>query len=242
LHDNDVPLGAPVRDLADPTYARRSLRASLERRVRRARRRRVTGGGRRALVAAGCLLALGSAGAAAHQTGASKAARSSAQATTSAAGYDVRAVQRRLGVPADGIVGPQTRRAVKRFQQRNGLTVDGVIGPETLRALGLSATSSSARSSSERSAGRSRTASSQDRAGMSERLARIAECESGGDPTAVSPDGRYRGKYQFSRETWRSLGGKGDPAEASEAEQDLRAAALMERQGPSAWPVCSRRG
>ena len=69
----------------------------------------------------------------------------------------------------------------------------------------------------------------------------IAECESGGDPTAVSPDGRYRGKYQFSRETWRSLGGTGDPAAAPEAEQDRLAAELMRRQGPSAWPTCSKR-
>ena len=42
-------------------------------------------------------------------------------------------------------------------------------------------------------------------------LQRIAECESGGNPRAVSPDGTYRGKYQFSRETWRALGGAGDP-------------------------------
>ena len=69
----------------------------------------------------------------------------------------------------------------------------------------------------------------------------IASCESGGDPTAVSPDGRYRGKYQFTRATWRSLGGTGDPARATEAEQDRLAALLMERQGPSAWPVCSKR-
>ncbi|MDQ3741655.1 MAG: transglycosylase family protein [Actinomycetota bacterium] len=68
----------------------------------------------------------------------------------------------------------------------------------------------------------------------------MAECESGGNPKAVSPDGRYRGKYQFSRATWRSLGGKGDPAKAPEAEQDRLARLLMKRQGPSAWPTCSR--
>ncbi len=129
------------------------------------------------------------------------------------------AVQQKLGIAADGIVGPQTRRAVRRFQRRNGLTVDGVIGPQTLRALGVE----------ERPAKRG-TASLED----------IAECESGGNPKAVSPDGRYRGKYQFSRATWRSLGGKGDPAKAPEAEQDRLARLLMKRQGPSAWPSCSR--
>ena len=157
-----------------------------------------------------CLALLG-AGTAAAEARASKAT--------------IAAVQTKLGLPADGIVGPQTRRAVRRFQREHGLTVDGVIGPQTLAALGIRARSSSRR-----------------RRSMSPEalLEKIAQCESGGDPTAVSPSGRYRGKYQFSRATWRALGGTGDPAKASEAEQDLRAAALLERQGPSAWPHCSR--
>jgi murein DD-endopeptidase MepM/ murein hydrolase activator NlpD len=36
----------------------------------------------------------------------------------------------------DGIRGPQTTRAVRRFQRRAGLVVDGVAGPQTKRALG----------------------------------------------------------------------------------------------------------
>jgi peptidoglycan hydrolase-like protein with peptidoglycan-binding domain len=130
----------------------------------------------------------------------------------------VAAVQARLGITADGVAGPQTRRAVKRFQRSRGLTVDGVIGPETLRALGIRARRSS---------------------GAGATLERIAQCESGGDPTAVSPDGQYRGKYQFSRATWRSLGGKGDPAAAPEAEQDRLARILLRKQGRSAWPSCA---
>lgn len=66
----------------------------------------------------------------------------------------------------------------------------------------------------------------------------IAQCESGGDPTAVSPGGKYRGKYQFSPSTWAGVGGTGDPAAAPEAEQDRRAAMLMARSGPGQWPVC----
>jgi hypothetical protein len=66
----------------------------------------------------------------------------------------------------------------------------------------------------------------------------VAQCESGGDPGAVSPDGRYRGKYQFDQQTWNSVGGSGDPAAASEAEQDQRAAALQAQRGSSPWPVC----
>jgi TolA-binding protein len=69
-------------------------------------------------------------------------------------------------------------------------------------------------------------------------LEAIASCESGGDPTAVSSDGTYRGKYQFDYGTWESVGGSGDPAAASEAEQDYRAALLYAQSGSSPWPVC----
>ena len=69
-------------------------------------------------------------------------------------------------------------------------------------------------------------------------LESIAACESGGDPTAVSSDGSYRGKYQFDYGTWESMGGSGDPAAASEAEQDYRAALLYAASGSSPWPVC----
>jgi hypothetical protein len=69
-------------------------------------------------------------------------------------------------------------------------------------------------------------------------LESIAACESGGDPTAVSSDGTYRGKYQFDFGTWESVGGSGDPAAAPEAEQDYRAALLYTQSGSSPWPVC----
>ncbi len=66
----------------------------------------------------------------------------------------------------------------------------------------------------------------------------IGACESGGDPTAVSSDGSYRGKYQFDYDTWESVGGSGDPAAASESEQDYRAALLYVQSGSSPWPIC----
>ena len=70
-------------------------------------------------------------------------------------------------------------------------------------------------------------------------LKKIAQCESGGDPRAISPDGKYRGKYQFSRPTWRSVGGHGDPAKASEYWQDKRALKLYKREGTKPWPNCA---
>jgi hypothetical protein len=71
-------------------------------------------------------------------------------------------------------------------------------------------------------------------------LSAIAACESGGDPGAIGGGGTYRGKYQFDRQTWAGVGGSGDPAAASETEQDRRAAMLYARAGAAPWPVCGR--
>jgi Transglycosylase-like domain len=71
-------------------------------------------------------------------------------------------------------------------------------------------------------------------------LQAIAACESGGNPSAVGGGGAFRGKYQFDQATWESVGGTGDPAAASPAEQDRRAAILYAREGSSPWPVCGR--
>lgn len=143
-------------------------------------------------------------------------------------GSAVRQIQEELGIPADGIFGPQTERAVKRFQRRHDLAPDGIVGPLTRAELGLRPFSArSLRSPDERGSGR-----------LPRILVRIAECESGGNPRAVSPDGRYRGKYQFSRETWRGLGGTGDPADAPEREQDRLALELYRQSGTAPWPNC----
>ena len=69
-------------------------------------------------------------------------------------------------------------------------------------------------------------------------LASIRACESSGNYAAVSPDGLYRGAYQFDRPTWQSVGGSGDPAAASPAEQDARASELWSQRGSNPWPNC----
>ena len=136
----------------------------------------------------------------------------------------VKALQRALGITADGIYGPQTRRAVRRYQRRNGLVVDGIAGPQTLAALGLSTKALEASRIPRR---------------IAAALEKIAACESGGDPTAVSADGTYRGKYQFSRATWKAMGGTGDPAKAPEYVQDRLAVKLYRQEGTSPWPNCA---
>ena len=128
-------------------------------------------------------------------------------------------------------MGPQTRRAIKRFQRAHGLKADGVAGPATLSALGITATTVNRTVASTTA-----TPAPTDAAAV---LAKIAQCESGGDPTAISADGTYRGKYQFTRATWRDMGGSGDPAAADEATQDAMAAKLYAVRGSAPWPVCA---
>lgn len=74
---------------------------------------------------------------------------------------------------------------------------------------------------------------------------RVANCESGGGPsdhhTYYDGDAHLRdpnghdGKWQFAPTTWYSVGGTGNPADASEAEQDYRAWVLWKRDGWGQW-------
>jgi hypothetical protein len=66
----------------------------------------------------------------------------------------------------------------------------------------------------------------------------IKQHESGGNYSATSSSGKYRGAYQFDQRTWESAGGSGDPAAASPQEQDARAAQLYSMRGSQPWSVC----
>ena len=209
----------------------RALREECSRSMERSRERRVTAWRRRrrrfrarTLAIAGAVLMTTASGAALAATGGTTVGHS-AQASVS--GVSVSAIQRALGVRVTGVYDARTRRAVRAFQRRHHLQVDGVVGKQTLAALGL------------RSGTRS-DSSTQGTTGtdVSAKLEQIAQCESGGNPQAVSSDGQYRGKYQFDESTWQSLGGSGDPAAAPESEQDRLAAQLYHERGASAWPNC----
>jgi Transglycosylase-like domain len=89
-----------------------------------------------------------------------------------------------------------------------------------------------------RRAGRAKPQATGPAAGVPPQLQSIAQCESGGDPSAVGGGGQFRGKYQFTYATWSAVGGSGDPAAAPEAEQDRRAAQLYASSGAGQWPVC----
>ena len=192
---------------------------------------------RRAIAAGACALTALSGGVAVAGNGgvsADSESRGDAPARTASntlrpgsRGKAVKRLQRKLRLRADGVYGRGTKRAVKRFQKRNGLRADGIAGPETLRELGIKLrrheTSSDGGSSVR----------------LPAKLRRIAQCESGGNPRAGSADGRYRGKFQFDMETWRGLGGRGDPADAPESTQDRLALKLYRQRGAAPWGACA---
>jgi hypothetical protein len=162
-------------------------------------------------------------------------------------GSAVKKLQRKLHVkPVSGYFGQETRRAVIRFQRSHGLKADGIAGPATLRKLGVRASGagyatggsapSSPRESSDSGSGKSDGGSS---VKLPPVLKRIAQCESGGNPRAISRSGRYRGKFQFDQATWEANGGHGDPAAAPESTQDRIALRLYRKRGTAPWPNCA---
>ena len=99
---------------------RRSRARRADARKTRSRdRRRKTG----AIVAA-ATLTFAAGGAFAQGGGGSAAVRT--------AGSTVAKLQAALGITADGVYGPNTRRAVRNYQRNQGLAVDGIAGPVTL--------------------------------------------------------------------------------------------------------------
>lgn len=127
-----------VRDLALPELWDRSLARSHRRRQAAAAKiialpKTATARISAALIAAGIV----------GQTGPLLGAAQAATTTTSADPSSVRTLQRALGLTADGVLGPQTRKAIKRFQRAHGLVADGIVGPLTRAAMAGTATTAS---------------------------------------------------------------------------------------------------
>jgi hypothetical protein len=164
----------------------------------------------------------------------------------------VKRAQTLLRLTATGKHDTATRKVVKRFQRLRGIAPFGIIDVATYTqvkdAFALLSTGGASLVPTTDGGGVTPSTTpptptlpanlapitAQERA----ILDKIAKCESEGDPTATS--GKFRGKYQFDVETWKTVGGSGDPAAASEIEQDQRAAILLRQRGTAPWPVCGK--
>ena len=128
-------LPAQPRDLTDlEVWQRSSWRANAPR-----------GGGHRVRVphplprgmSLAALLALVGVPVASLGAGLADAPDAEAKARTASKGGGVRKLQQALGIGVDGVFGPQTARALKRWQRAHGLVADGIAGPATRGALGI---------------------------------------------------------------------------------------------------------
>ena len=154
LHDDGwAILALPVsgrRDLGCPEYCERSLLRSKQRRQRAATAKANLPASRKVgvAVAATAVLAPLWQQTASAQTPTATTSQSTGMLKKGSRGPAVAALQRRLGIAADGVFGPQTKRAVKAFQRRNGLVADGIVGPMTQAALGGGSSGGGQRTSS----------------------------------------------------------------------------------------------
>jgi hypothetical protein len=81
-----------------------------------------------------------------------------------------------------------------------------------------------------------------------EQWAALRQCESSGNYSIVSSNGRYHGAYQFYQPTWDGIAaqaGRGDlvglpPSQATPADQDALALLLWQQRGSQPWPICGR--
>lgn len=81
-----------------------------------------------------------------------------------------------------------------------------------------------------------------------EQWAALRHCESSGNYSVVSSNGRYHGAYQFYQPTWDGLAnqvGRSDlvglpPSQAAPGDQDALALLLWQQRGNQPWPHCGR--
>ena len=69
---------------------------------------------------------------------------------------------------------------------------------------------------------------------------KLAMCESTGNWSINSGNG-FSGGLQFTPQTWKAYGGKGQAHQASRAEQIAVAERVLAKQGWNAWPACSKK-
>lgn len=162
-------------------------------------------------------------------------------------GPTVGQVQRALHVKPTNHYDHKTRVAVVSYQMTHKLKIDGVVGPQTERALlgralytqptsTSSSQGASTQSSSSGSGASSRSSgSSSSSSGGYSIPSGVVQCESGGNYGAVNPSSGAGGAYQITPSTWHAYGGSGSPQSAPKAEQDAIASKIYHSQGSSAW-------
>jgi cell wall-associated NlpC family hydrolase len=141
------------RDLAEHEFWERSqVRSRIRRESSAARKVGVKRGARSKLAVAlvGVTLAVPATEAVTAGT-AEAAAVSAGVLKRGDSGSKVKALQRALGIAADGEFGTGTLKAVRAFQRSHGLTVDGVVGPATAKAIGVGSTGKTAKSTRSKS-------------------------------------------------------------------------------------------
>jgi peptidoglycan DL-endopeptidase CwlO len=116
-----------MRDLALDEYWAASLERSQRRRAVRRRSALVQRGSGPASIMLSTLVL----------TGVTAGTAAAADLGIGDSGAAVSALQRALGIDADGQFGPITRRAVKRYQRAHGIPATGHVGPLTSAALHL---------------------------------------------------------------------------------------------------------
>lgn len=119
-------------------------------------------------------------------------------------------------------------------EERSSVVVTARVDEVVLVGTGEDKRTAAAGASSGASTGSASSAVADDDGSLDDDFARLAQCESGGNPRAVNPAGYY-GLYQFSLATWRSVGGTGNPIDASPEEQLMRAKMLQARSGWGQW-------
>ncbi len=125
------------RDLARGEYWQQSGERSQRRRNAPRRSAVVRRGGGRASVALAAVALGGTLAADGLGVAQATAATAGSGLRPGDSGSRVRALQRALGITADGAFGPATKRAVRAFQRAHGLEASGVVGPLTSQALKL---------------------------------------------------------------------------------------------------------
>ena len=129
------------------------------------------------------------------------------------------------------------RRVVAARRRRWRLRRRGAIAAGLVSTVGLSGVAMASTGGVRADSGQSHKTKSNP--AMNAELKKIAQCESGDDPRAVSPDHRYYGLYQFDLGTWHSLGGKKTPIDWSGSTQTRFARKLYRERGTAPWPNCA---